>query len=68
MRNVGRNTIAPLNDQRLDEIIDKIVSLAEPNKIILVSALSTALSKTICNANPSDIFETITHYNLLVIS
>jgi uncharacterized protein len=68
MRNFESNMIAPLKDHRLDEIVNKVVSLAEPNKIILASALSTALSRTICNANPSDIVETIIHYNLLVIS
>lgn len=68
MRSIETTTVGALSDSRLDEIVDKVVSLAEPNKIILVSALSTALSRTICNANPSDIFQTITHYNLLVIS
>lgn len=68
MRSIETPTVAALSDSRLDEIVDKVVSLAEPNKIFLVSTLSTALSRTICNANPADIFETITHYNLLVIS
>jgi uncharacterized protein len=68
MRSIETTAVAALNDSRLDEIVDKVVSLAQPNKICLVGALSTALSRTICNANPSDIFETISHYNLLVIS
>lgn len=68
MQSNETTAVAALNDSRLDEIVDKVVSLAEPNKIYLVSSLSTALSRTICNANPTDIFETITHYNLLVIS
>lgn len=68
MRSIETPTVAALSDSRLDEIVDKVANLAEPNKIYLISALSTALSRTICNANPSDIFQTITHYNLLVIS
>lgn len=68
MRNSENNTTAPLNDQRLGEIVDKVISVADPHQILLVSAVSTALSRTICNANLSDIFQTITHYNLLVIS
>lgn len=52
----------------LDEIIEKVVTIAEPNKLYLVSALSTVLQRAFCDAHSSDMFESVTHYNLLVVS
>lgn len=54
-------------NKRLTEIVDKVVSLVKPDKIFLVSHIATVSSRATSNQSASDTFETITHFNLLVI-
>ena len=54
-------------NKRLPEIVDKVVSLVKPDKVFLVSQIATVSSRVTANQSASDIFETITHFNLLII-
>jgi uncharacterized protein len=54
-------------NKRLPEIVDKIVSLVKPDKVFLVSQITTVSSIATSNRSALDTFETITHFNLLVI-
>jgi uncharacterized protein len=54
-------------NKRLLEIVDKIVSLVKPDKVFLVSQVTTVSSTVTSSQNDLDTFETINHFNLLVI-
>lgn len=54
-------------NKRLNEIVDKIVSLVKSDKIFLVSQITTVSYRATSKQSASDTFETITHFNLLVI-